>query len=81
MRSTRAGSRPSWEAKERPTSFQSAPGTQVWLAADDDPDAAVTGRYFKWQRDLRANPDAYGTQLQDALLAGCATLTGVALPD
>ena len=25
--------------------------TQVWLAASDDSDAAVTGRYFKWRRD------------------------------
>ena len=55
--------------------------TQVWLAASDDPDALVTGRYFKWRRDLRANPEAYDTQLQDALLAACATLTGTGLPD
>jgi NAD(P)-dependent dehydrogenase (short-subunit alcohol dehydrogenase family) len=55
--------------------------TQAWLAIGDDPVAAVTGRYFKWRRELRANPDAYGTDLQDALLAACATLTGVALPD
>jgi NAD(P)-dependent dehydrogenase (short-subunit alcohol dehydrogenase family) len=54
--------------------------TQVWLAASDDPAAQVTGRYFKWQRDLRANPEAYDTTLQDALLAACAQLTGTELP-
>jgi NAD(P)-dependent dehydrogenase (short-subunit alcohol dehydrogenase family) len=54
--------------------------TQVWLATSDDPDAAVTGRYFKWRGDLRANPAAYDPDLQDALLAECARLTGTALP-
>jgi NAD(P)-dependent dehydrogenase (short-subunit alcohol dehydrogenase family) len=55
--------------------------TQVWLATSDDADADVTGRYFKWRRDLRANPAAYDTDLQEALLAACARLTGSALPD
>jgi NAD(P)-dependent dehydrogenase (short-subunit alcohol dehydrogenase family) len=54
--------------------------TQVWLATSDEPDAAVTGRYFKWRRELRANPAAYDTGVQDALLAECAGLTGVRLP-
>jgi hypothetical protein len=40
----------------------------------------VTGRYVKWRRELRANPAAYDTGLQDALLAACAALTGVRLP-
>jgi NAD(P)-dependent dehydrogenase (short-subunit alcohol dehydrogenase family) len=54
--------------------------TQVWLATSDDPAAQVTGRLFKWQRDLRANPEAYDTARQDALLAACAKLTGTELP-
>ena len=54
--------------------------TQVWLVTSDEPDAAVTGRYVKWRRELRANPAAYDTGLQDALLAACAALTGVRLP-
>ena len=54
--------------------------TQVWLATSGEPDALVTGRFFKWRRDLPANPEAYDTGLQDALLAACATLTGTALP-
>jgi NAD(P)-dependent dehydrogenase (short-subunit alcohol dehydrogenase family) len=55
--------------------------TQVWLATSDDRDAAVTGRYFKWRRELRPNPAANDTDLQDALLAACARLTGTTLPD
>jgi NAD(P)-dependent dehydrogenase (short-subunit alcohol dehydrogenase family) len=54
--------------------------TQVWLATSDDPQALVTSRYFKWRKDLRANPAAYDTGLQDTLLAACARLTGTALP-
>jgi NAD(P)-dependent dehydrogenase (short-subunit alcohol dehydrogenase family) len=55
--------------------------TQVWLAASDDQDAGVTGRYLKWRRDLRASTAAYDTGLQEALLAACARLAGAALPD
>ena len=54
--------------------------TQVWLATSGEPEALVTGRYFKRRQDLRANPDAYDTELQEALLAACAKLTGTELP-
>ncbi|MDQ2584084.1 SDR family NAD(P)-dependent oxidoreductase [Saccharothrix yanglingensis] len=50
--------------------------TQVWLATTDEP---VTGRYFKWREELRANPAAYDEAVQDGLLAACAELTGVTL--
>ncbi|HLL67296.1 MAG TPA: SDR family NAD(P)-dependent oxidoreductase [Micromonosporaceae bacterium] len=53
--------------------------TQVWLATSGDPEADVTGRYFKRRRVLRANPAAYDVDLQERLLATCAELTGVAL--
>jgi hypothetical protein len=53
--------------------------TQVWLASSDDPEAAVSGRYFKRRRQLRANPVAYDEAFQEALLARCAALTGVTL--
>lgn len=53
--------------------------TQVWLATSDEPGALVTGRYFKWKRELRANPEAYDETLQEALLRACASLTGVTL--
>jgi NAD(P)-dependent dehydrogenase (short-subunit alcohol dehydrogenase family) len=54
--------------------------TQVWLASSGEPAAQVTGRYFKWKQELQANPDAYDTDLQEALLAACAKLTGAELP-
>ncbi len=54
--------------------------TQVWLATSDESAALVTGRFFKWRRDQRANPQAYDTDLQDALLTACAALTGTELP-
>ena len=40
----------------------------------------MTGRDFKWRRDLRANPEAYEVELQEALLAACAKLNGTELP-
>ena len=54
--------------------------TQVWLASSDEPAAQVTGRYFKWKQELRANKEAYDAGLQEALLAACAKLTGTELP-
>ena len=55
--------------------------TQVWLATSDDAEATVTGTYFKRRRPLRANPQAYDESLQEELLAVCAELSGVKLPD
>jgi NAD(P)-dependent dehydrogenase (short-subunit alcohol dehydrogenase family) len=54
--------------------------TQVWLATSDEPAATVTGHYFNRRRSLRANPAAYRIEVQDGLLAACASLTGVQLP-
>lgn len=54
--------------------------TQVWLATSDEPAATVTGRYFKWREDLRANPAAYDVEVQERLLGACAEITGVTLP-
>ncbi len=54
--------------------------TPVWLAVSDEPEALVSGRYFKRRRQLRANPAADDEVLQEALLARCAGLTGVTLP-
>ena len=54
--------------------------TQVWLATSDDPAATVSGRYFKRQREMAANPAASQEDVQEGLLAACEQLTGVALP-
>jgi len=55
--------------------------TQVWLAESDESGATVTGRYFKWRKELRANPEAYDTRLQEALLSACADICAARLPD
>jgi hypothetical protein len=55
--------------------------TQAWLAVSDEPAAQVTGRYLYHRTDRAADPAASDPALQDGLLAACAELTGVALPD
>ncbi|MCL5048398.1 MAG: SDR family NAD(P)-dependent oxidoreductase [Firmicutes bacterium] len=54
--------------------------TQLWLVDGSDPASLVTGKYFKWKKELAANPAAYDTALQDKLLELCADLTGVKFP-
>lgn len=54
--------------------------TPVWLATSDDPEATVSGRYFRRRRELRANPLAYDEALQEDLLRRCAALSGVTFP-
>jgi NAD(P)-dependent dehydrogenase (short-subunit alcohol dehydrogenase family) len=63
-----------------PDDLAQGPVTQAWLAVSDDPAATVTGRYFYHQRPRDPAPAASDVELQDALLAYCAELTGVALP-
>jgi NAD(P)-dependent dehydrogenase (short-subunit alcohol dehydrogenase family) len=55
--------------------------TQAWLAVSDAPAARVSGRYLYHRAERPADPAASDAALQDALLAACAQLTGVALPD
>jgi NAD(P)-dependent dehydrogenase (short-subunit alcohol dehydrogenase family) len=66
-----------WNA---PGELPAGADTQVWLATSDEPRALVTSRYIKWRKDLRANPAAYDTGLQDALLDACARVSGTPLP-
>jgi len=53
--------------------------TQAWLAASDDDEALVTGRYLKRLAVLEPNPASRQVDIQDRLLAELATLTGVSL--
>jgi NAD(P)-dependent dehydrogenase (short-subunit alcohol dehydrogenase family) len=55
--------------------------TQAWLAVSDDPAATVTGGYFYHQRPRSTHPAARSAALQDGLLARCAELSGVPLPE
>lgn len=54
--------------------------TQVWLAASDDADALVSGRFLKRRKKLEPNPQALDVELQDRVLDRLADVTGVALP-
>ena len=54
--------------------------TQVWLAASDDPAAAVTGGYLYHQRPRKPSGAVHDTDRQDRLLAECERLSGVKLP-
>jgi NAD(P)-dependent dehydrogenase (short-subunit alcohol dehydrogenase family) len=64
----------------------SAPGdlrqgsmTQAWLATSDDPLARSTGGYFYHQRLRAPNSVANDAGTQEALLAECRRISGVAL--
>ena len=63
-----------------PDDMKLAPVTQVWLATSAAVEATVTGRYFYHQRLRDTNPAACRLEVQEGLLAECATLTKVVLP-
>ena len=63
-----------------PDDMDQAHLTQAWLAAGDEPQARVTGRYFYHLRPLAPNPQANDATLQDRLIAICAELSGILLP-
>lgn len=65
---------------DAPDDLPAGAETPVWLATSDDPTATVTGRFLRRRRDMRANPAAYDTPTQDALLSTCATITTTPLP-
>jgi NAD(P)-dependent dehydrogenase (short-subunit alcohol dehydrogenase family) len=64
-----------------PDDLDQAHRTQVWLAVSDDPAAHVTGKYFHHMRQRAPDPQTASAELQDRLIAECAKLSGVALPD
>ena len=59
-----------------PDDMELARITQSWLAVSDEPAAHVTGRYFRYQREIGTHPAAHSVEVQDGLLAVCADLTG-----
>lgn len=54
--------------------------TQVWLAVSDDPEARVSGRYFRHKKERPHNPVADDLHLQQKFIDLCREITGVALP-
>ncbi|WP_433076766.1 SDR family NAD(P)-dependent oxidoreductase [Dactylosporangium sp. CA-052675] len=63
-----------------PTSPDDAARAQVRLAAGTDPDVLVSGHYFS-ERDWRPSAAVLDPALLESLLARCADLTGVPLPE
>jgi NAD(P)-dependent dehydrogenase (short-subunit alcohol dehydrogenase family) len=63
-----------------PDDLESGSVTQVWLATSEDPAALVSGEYFYHQKLKQPNPAARDEASQDALLAQCEKLSGVAPP-
>jgi NAD(P)-dependent dehydrogenase (short-subunit alcohol dehydrogenase family) len=64
-----------------PTDLRTGAATQVWLAGSDEPAALTSGRYMRHMRVLEAPRSAADVALQEALLAACARLGGVSLPE
>jgi NAD(P)-dependent dehydrogenase (short-subunit alcohol dehydrogenase family) len=63
-----------------PDDLDQAHRTQVWLAVSDQPEARVTGQYFRYQQPCAPDPRTASVELQDRLIAECGRLSGVALP-
>jgi NAD(P)-dependent dehydrogenase (short-subunit alcohol dehydrogenase family) len=64
-----------------PDDMDLAPVTQTWLATSNDPAALVTGTYFYHQQVQLTHHAAQSLDEQEGLLAACAALSGVELPD
>jgi NAD(P)-dependent dehydrogenase (short-subunit alcohol dehydrogenase family) len=64
-----------------PDDMDQAHRTQAWLAVSDDAEACTTGGYFYHLRPRAPNPETQKQALQDQLLAECARLSGISLPD
>ena len=62
-----------------PDDLSQGPVTQAWLAAGEDGAANVTAQHFYHQQTRQPHPQARNPDVQNALLAACARLTGVIL--
>lgn len=63
-----------------PDDLEQGDVTQAWLATNDEPQALVTGAYFRDRRPRPTHSAARSVGFQDELLAALQNLTGVALP-
>lgn len=64
-----------------PDSLEGGYESQVWLAASNDEQAMVSGRYFFHRREVRYNPEADDVGKQERLLQLCEEITGVSFPN
>ena len=55
--------------------------TQAWLATSDDPEAMVSGEYFYHQKRRAPLAAARDDKIQERLIAECAAISRVSLPD
>jgi NAD(P)-dependent dehydrogenase (short-subunit alcohol dehydrogenase family) len=77
---------PGWVATKMggagaPDDLQAAPETQVWLAASDDPAAAVSGQYFYHMKPRETHPAVRDEGVQERLIQACEQYSGVRLED
>ena len=63
-----------------PDDMDQAHRTQAWLAVSDAAEARVTGHYFYHLKQRAPDPSTRDPARQDALMAACQRLTGIALP-
>jgi NAD(P)-dependent dehydrogenase (short-subunit alcohol dehydrogenase family) len=63
-----------------PDDMDQAHRTQAWLAVSDDAEARLTGQYFYHLKQRAPDPTTRDPARQDALVAACRRLTGIALP-
>jgi NAD(P)-dependent dehydrogenase (short-subunit alcohol dehydrogenase family) len=73
---------PGWAATKMggagaPVSVEEGSRTQVWLAASQEKEALVSGKYFSHKRPQSSHPAAADPAVQDAYLSECARLTGI----
>jgi NAD(P)-dependent dehydrogenase (short-subunit alcohol dehydrogenase family) len=62
-----------------PDDMEQAHLTQAWLAAGEDPESQVTGKYFYHLRRMQPNSQAHDPVLQDRLMGICAEISGVTI--
>ncbi|MDB5151073.1 MAG: family NAD(P)-dependent oxidoreductase [Mucilaginibacter sp.] len=76
---------PGWVATKMggpgaPDSLADAPKTQVWLAAGNEPEVLVSGKYFYHKKLRSVHPAAADPRVQDRFIAECERLSGVKFP-
>jgi NAD(P)-dependent dehydrogenase (short-subunit alcohol dehydrogenase family) len=76
---------PGWVATKMggpgaPDSLADAPKTQVWLAAGNEPEVLVSGKYFYHKKLRSVHPAAADPAVQDCFIAACERLTGIKFP-
>ncbi len=77
---------PGWAATKMggrgaPVSVEEGARTQVWLAASQDKEVLVSGRYFHHLQTGNCHPAATDPAVQEKYLSECGRLSGIAFPE